>query len=1193
MNTLSHKQASKSNEVSKKTSHAKAGLFLFVSIFTVTNTYADGKQDEVELEAFYQQVFGKKKKNVTNKPTNIFSQKDPELVGFYKKIFGKNYKPKPKPQTAKTKITAKLVMHRVPSKVKALTKNKSLSAADMLQELIDDVNQPTSTPLSTNKKTTVKTKQVQKVTPRPIPSTKNTSSQKDPELIAFYEQVFGKIHKHQSKNKTPIVNVTKTKKIIKSKLSKPISGQKPATKTVELQGLINNLKDTNVAVVKKNKQAINTKRTSSSATQNSEQVISKAGKPSVVNHNPDVETIKTTKTTELQGLINNLKTTKNKTPNNKIATLPKHKAIPSLSQNAHSPALSNQSVNSEEDSADKEPPQNNKASDLNALFAKAFGKKTAASAPSKVSVDLKINKIILGDVTVYSNKQGILDRVDTKTLLSLLKNVLKEHVYERVLIEISKKGKVRFRALKKLGVRATYNPVDLSVDLKINSNLRKPLVLSMQAKKNASVREENKIKSDEISAFLNMYSNVGLNSGSTKPDLKMKLEGSLNIGNTVLESTIDLRSGKFSSDKVMLTYDKPDTLQRFTIGNVSSGNRNFQENLKLDGIRISKEFFMDPDLQIRPRANESFVLDSDSEVEVFINRQLRQRFYLRAGIYSLEDIGLYDGANNIRVRIKDEFGKVTIKTSQQYYDSHLLKKDLSLYAVSVGYLSSKQVGSENQLLKKPILSGYYQKGLTKDLTMSFDAQISTDSYLVGSEIITSAYLGSIKTSVAMSGGVNNNTGFATRFEFKPNKQRERISLDTLREDMLGLQNSASGFLKNWTLSGEYRSRDFSLLSQSDSFNIDTDLSKKKLKARLQTNFSLDLLDDWRGTLNVGVSDYYESPESLSANLTATKRFHNGMSLSLGARYDSDDDFSMNLQLSIPFSTEKGKRKKNLDFLANSRDNSFESKLSVKPTSQVGKNSLGGSIEHIQNDKTRQQNLDVYYRGSSFETKLSARNSFGNNNDESSQQLNIGFNSSLACVGKNCATSYPINDSFALVSGPSNQNGPIAINNGNRSFQYSDENDSGLPDSYSALIPNNRSKAVVQLESYKFQNINIDESTLPDGYDTDKTEFEVFPRYHQGFLIKAGGEPATILNGILVNQNKKPLSYKGGQWTPVNGKGKAIAFFSNKAGRFRITSIPTGNYKLELFDYPDMQAINVSVPDLKGKMHDIGNVIIKE
>ena len=302
-----------------------------------------------------------------------------------------------------------------------------------------------------------------------------------------------------------------------------------------------------------------------------------------------------------------------------------------------------------------------------------------------------MNKSTLGEVKLFSNQNGVIDRAETEALLLLLKEALKEHVFVRFSDKLAKDKKTTFSSLDELGIFAVYNSTNLSLDLEIPSELRKPQVLSMLSEKKASVREENKVKAHEISTFANFYSNVGFDSAnSSNADLKVKLEGSVNIGGKVFESVVDYRNEGFELGRTTLTYDKPDKLQRFTLGNISTGSRNFQENLELDGIRISKEFFMDPELQIRPKANQSFVLETDSEVEVYINNQLMQRYYLKEGVYALEEIGLYDGANNIRVRIKDEFGKVTVKSSQQFYDSHLLKQGLSLFAFNVGYLSNTQ-----------------------------------------------------------------------------------------------------------------------------------------------------------------------------------------------------------------------------------------------------------------------------------------------------------------------------------------------------------------------------------------------------------------------------------------------------------------------------------------------------------------------
>ena len=847
-------------------------------------------------------------------------------------------------------------------------------------------------------------------------------------------------------------------------------------------------------------------------------------------------------------------------------------------------SISQNIVPQKEESLSSDDTPNEQSSDLAALFAKAFGKK-AIALPPKINVDLRINKEILGDVIIFSNKKrNKIDKVQTETLLILLEDILKEHVFKRTKDAISTSDKVTFLGLKKLGVVASYNPSELSLDLQIDSALRKPQILTFRKRSNGFTRDENKIEASETSAFVNMYSNIGLNSG-TDPDLKLKLESSFNLRGTTLESDATYLNEKWSTGDTRLTYDEPNKLKRYVLGDISTGKRNFQENLRLQGLRVSKEFFMDPELQLRPRANESFVLETDSEVEVYINDRLQQRFHLKQGIYSLQDIGLSNGQNNIRVRIKDEFGKVTEKSSLQLYDSHLLKPGLSLYAFSVGVLSNDKAYISNQLKHEPIISAYYQKGLSKTVTLNMDAQFSPDSYLLGSETIASVPFGSIKHSIGLSGGKENDVGFATRFEIKPYIKRQLIGLDTLREDLLELDTSIGRFLTGWSISGEYRDKDFALINEVTIPGVES----KKLRANLQTQFGLDLGNHWHGSLSLSASKYYDADKDLTASLTASKRFNNGVRWSVGAHYDNDDDFSMKMQLSIPLSREKHKRRKDLDFLANTKDNSYASRLSFEPKSLLGKGSLSGSVDYQQNDNNHQQKLDLSYSDTQFDALFNAQN----NSTTNSQQFNIGLSSSLLCVGKNCAVSRPVNDSFALISGPANQKSPIAINKGNRRFRYSNNNETGLPDNYTALIPKKGSHAVLALDSYRYQRVNVDEASLPNGYDIEKTEFEVFPRYHQGYLIKAGGEPAVILNGFLVDKNKKPLGYKGGQWVPMANEGKTIAFFSNKAGRFRVTSIAAGKYKLELFDYPDMQSINITVPNKKGEVHDTGNLVISE
>ena len=1064
-----------------------------------------------------------------------------------------------------------------------------------------------TTTITTSKPRAIKAKKQTKVKPQKrnkVVSSSNRQKKeqvKDPELVAFYEMVFSK----SSNVSVTAVDITSVNvPAVKEINNKPIKEQKTSSispKIVDRSIISESKKDKSPVNPKNETEISNTKLSkatgldsvqdtliteSTAEHEYSEPPLNDQSNPIAVEANPTTNNVSHNEDNQGKGILDD-NLLYSQTQKTDTAALFKSAFEKKNTKKASSTVSNNNNAN---------------INDMASLFAKAFGKKAAIAVPSKVKVDFRINSNTIGECELFSNSSGSFDQISTPNLLELLEEVLKEHVFLRVKDQLGNNKKTQLNSLKQLGISAFYNSTNLSLDVEIKPELKKPQILSLINKRKASVREENRVKAEKVSGFLNAFTNVGLTAGGDQANLSMRLEGSLNINGFVLETSTDYSGENFELGRTSLIYDIPDKLQRFSLGNISTGTRNFQQNFDLDGIRISKEFYLDPSLQISPRGNEPLILNTDSEVELYINNQLIRHFFLNAGVYALQDIGLYNGANNIRIRIKDEFGKITVKTSNQYYDSHLLKPGLSLFAISVGYLSNQQSYSESNIEKLPIFSGYYQRGINKELTLSLDAQFSSENYLLGAETISSIPIGSLGNSFAVSGGKERESGFATSFEFRPNKKQEQFSLDTIRQDLLGLDTRSRGFIDSWSVTGEYRSEDFSMLSAVDqglteaSQSVDgVDFGNRvfnnnKLRGNLQTNFSLNISEQWHGALNIGAADYYDSDESYYANFSATRRFDNGVRLSIGSRYDTEDEFSMNLQLSIPLSRKKGKKEIDLNVLANSRDNSYETKLSVKPTSFVGKNSLAGSLKHLANEDSKQQLLDITYRNNLFDSTLSAANSKFSGSDKSNQHLKLGFNTALACVGGSCAASYPINDSFALVSGPSNQTQPIALSNSNVRFKYSDGNDTGLPDNYSALISGKDKKAVVRLQSYRTQNINVDEGTLPNGYDSEKTEFSVFPKYHQGFSIKAGGEPASTIDGMLYDAQNKVLGFKGGQWIPVN-EGKTVAFFSNKGGRFRVTSIPAGKYKLELFDYPDMEPVHISVPDTKGNTHDIGKLII--
>ena len=223
--------------------------------------------------------------------------------------------------------------------------------------------------------------------------------------------------------------------------------------------------------------------------------------------------------------------------NQQVVEPTKAHTLATLPKNTKKLVFSGQNIADEEE----ESSENGQSTDLAALFAKAFGKKLKAG-PSEITVSLRINEEALGDIKVYRNKQGRMGRAQTQVLLTLLEETIKEHIFKRIEKSIGKTKKVNFKKLQSFGIRADYNGANLSLDLEIKPNIRKPRILSMQAKTRSTVREENKITANEVSGYINMYSNLGIRSGGANNlDLSMKLESSLRVGKVVLENDVLLQ----------------------------------------------------------------------------------------------------------------------------------------------------------------------------------------------------------------------------------------------------------------------------------------------------------------------------------------------------------------------------------------------------------------------------------------------------------------------------------------------------------------------------------------------------------------------------------------------------------------------------------------------------------------------------
>ena len=800
-----------------------------------------------------------------------------------------------------------------------------------------------------------------------------------------------------------------------------------------------------------------------------------------------------------------------------------------------------------------------KAAEMQKLFMKAFAKKKVAR-PSQFTVDLNIDEQLHQSIKVFTNKQQIVNQVETSGLIDQLKSILKKGAFQDLVESLAKKERISFDSLGLQGIKATYDPAALSLNLRIKPDLREPLVLSLVNDVFFAIRKSNHIEPSNVSGYLNLYLNASLayeNQKSSK-DLQFRIEGNLTVNKAILQSELTKTGDNWQVTNTHITHDEAHKLHRYRIGDVSSVGGHFQNSHAMKGFFLQKDFSLDKSLNIQPKASEGLVLSTRSDVVVYLNKHLLRRYTLAAGTYQFEDIGLRNGQNNIEIEIVDAFGKKTIQKASQLFDTRLLKPKLSKYAFSVGFLDND--GDELW-----IASGDYQYGLSDTLTIGGSGQLSHSRYLIASDALQVLDSGPLKTDFAISGSFLGEVGAALSLAFKPNKSLAKSPL-------------------SWEVGAEIYSKNFNV-SLSDTIIPDDSIT---LRSGLQLKMSKLLLDHWQTSIGLSHNSHYNSDDFFSINLIASRRFEKGASLSISLDSNKESSVVMNAQFSIPLSGKTGRRK-NLALSASTKSNTFEAAYEIKALNSIGKDSLSGAAIYRQSDTGKEEMVKSAIRFSGFESRFSASNRHLATGTQ--QTIQLGVNTSLACAGKECALSYPIEDSFALVGGPKNQKQGIALNSGNRRFVYSDDEDSILPQNYTALIKKAGHKAIIHLDDHHKQRIAVDEISLPFGYDPTKTEFQVFPKYHQGFNFNVGGEPGTIVDGILVDKDNKPLGFKGGQWVSVKNKDKAIAFFSNKAGRFRIPSISPGQYSLDLHDYPSMQTVVVSIKNEEKGIQNVGNITI--
>jgi len=292
--------------------------------------------------------------------------------------------------------------------------------------------------------------------------------------------------------------------------------------------------------------------------------------------------------------------------------------------------------------------------DLQAFYAKAFG--TAQQLPSQLSVTLQLGNRDLAQLKIYSDDRKKITHIETKPLLLVLKASLKPRYLKPLLASLADQQRTSFIALKKAGITSHFDQANLSLELNIPLKMRLPISLTLGRKrKEKHYPADNELAQPAtVSAYTNLDAKIDYNDASNESKQRLQTASTLNIKGVVLENRATWRNDReqqWSRDSTRLVVDDPENLHRYTLGDMNTEYRNYQQGIPIVGLRIEKITALNPYLKTESASAYLFSLERDSEVRIYINGFLKDKKKLDAGEYSLTDLHLATGVNKIRLEI--------------------------------------------------------------------------------------------------------------------------------------------------------------------------------------------------------------------------------------------------------------------------------------------------------------------------------------------------------------------------------------------------------------------------------------------------------------------------------------------------------------------------------------------------------------
>ncbi len=337
------------------------------------------------------------------------------------------------------------------------------------------------------------------------------------------------------------------------------------------------------------------------------------------------------------------------------------------------------------------------------------------------------------------------------------------------------------------------------------------------------------------------------------------------------------------------TYDFPERLQTIRVGDAISSSAQWSRSARFGGVQWGSNFAVRPDLVTSPFLSAAGEAVVPSTVDVFINNQQITSQQVPAGPFVIDRLPAISGAGDVRLVVRDAFGREQVITAPFYSSPVLLREDLSQYSVELGKVREDYAISSNRY-GALLASATYRRGLTNSLTLEGhgESQQSGPHALGLNAAWRIGNIGVVSATLAQ-GADDSSSGMLTAVGFDRGGRRfsitgrSQFASDGFRQvgDSLLLQRPKQQHVLQTSAN----------FSRIGSFSLAYAIATYQGQARRQTGtLSHNISISHIGYLGFSVSHTLSEPKATGAFLILTAPLGPTRSASLTARYDKDTFF---------------------------------------------------------------------------------------------------------------------------------------------------------------------------------------------------------------------------------------------------------------------------------------------------------------